>query len=40
MESAAQYKARIFALTDNKDPLTVQRETPNQLAELIEGIPA
>jgi DinB superfamily len=40
MESPAQYKARILALTDNKDPLTIQRETPNQLARLIEGIPA
>ena len=40
MESPEQYKARILALMESKDSLTVQRETANQLAELIAGIPA
>jgi len=40
MESPEQYKARILALMESKDSLTVQRETPNQLTELIAAIPA
>jgi hypothetical protein len=40
METPEQYKARILALMESKDSLAVQRETANQLAELIEGIPA
>jgi len=40
MESPAQYKARILALMDNKDSVTVQRETADTLAQLIAGIPA
>ena len=40
MESPEQYKARILALMESKDSLTVQRETANQMAELIAGIPA
>jgi uncharacterized damage-inducible protein DinB len=39
MESPDQYKARILALVENKDSLTVQRETADQLARLIAGIP-
>lgn len=40
MESPEQYKTRILALMESKDPVTVQRETANQMARLIAGIPA
>jgi uncharacterized damage-inducible protein DinB len=39
MESPEQYKARILALMESKDSVTVQRETSNQLTQLIAGIP-
>ncbi len=39
MESPEQYKARILALVEDKDSLTVQRETAGLLAQLIAGIP-
>ncbi|HZD31979.1 MAG TPA: DinB family protein [Candidatus Angelobacter sp.] len=37
METPLQYKARILALMEGKDPVTVQRETYGQLAELVGG---
>ena len=40
METQEQYKARILALVEGKDALAVQRETPDQLAQLIAGISA
>ena len=40
METQEQYKARILALVEGKDSLTVQRETVKELAKLIAGIPA
>lgn len=40
METPAQYKARILDLVQGKDAVAVQRETPQQLAKLIEGVPA
>ncbi len=40
METPAQYKARILDLVQGKDAVAVQRETPQQLAKSIEGIPA
>ncbi len=40
METADQYKARLMALTESKDPVSVQRETIEQLNALIAGIPA
>jgi len=40
METAEQYKARILGLVEGKDALAVLRETPDQLAQLIAGIPA
>jgi len=39
MESQEQYKARILALVEGKDSRTVQRETVNDLARLIAGLP-
>jgi hypothetical protein len=40
MESPEQYKARILALVEGKDSLTVQREAVKDLTQLIAGIPA
>jgi hypothetical protein len=40
LESVDQYKARLLALMESKDPLTVQRETASRLAELIAAVPA
>jgi hypothetical protein len=40
METADQYKARLMALTESKDPVSVQRETIEQLAQVIAGVPA
>ncbi|MBV9500849.1 MAG: DinB family protein [Acidobacteriaceae bacterium] len=34
-----QYKARIAAFVEGKDPIAVQRESPKALARLIENIP-
>lgn len=39
METVAQYAARIRSYVEGKDPLAVQRETPQQLSRLIEGAP-
>jgi hypothetical protein len=36
-ETIDQYKARIISNTDGKDPLEVQRQTPEALASLIKG---
>jgi hypothetical protein len=35
-----EYKARILAFTEGKDPLAMQRETPHLIATLIDGVPA
>lgn len=35
-----QYKARILALMEGRDPVSVQGETARQLAHLVEGVPA
>jgi len=35
-----QYKARILGLMEGKDPVAVQRGTAQQLADLVDGIPA
>lgn len=40
METHLQYKARIQGLMTGKDPVTVQRETPSKLAELVGGATA
>ena len=40
METHQQYKARIQGLVTGKDPVTVQRQTPSQLAALISGVAA
>jgi len=40
METPMQYKARILALMEGKDPIAVQRETAQQLEQLINGVPA
>lgn len=40
MESPEQYKARILSLMEDKDSVTVQRETADKLAQLIAGITA
>jgi len=39
MPTHAEYKARILSLVQGKDPLAVQRETPQVLAQLIKGVP-
>ena len=39
METPMQYKARIVGLMEGKDPVAVQRETAQQLANLVDGIP-
>ncbi len=39
MATAAEYKARILSYVEGKDPVAVQRETPDALAELIRGVP-
>lgn len=39
METPMEYKARILALMEGKDPVTVQRETAQQLARLLEDTP-
>jgi len=35
-----QYKSRILGLMEGKDPVAVQRGTAQQLADLVDGIPA
>jgi hypothetical protein len=37
-ETAHQYIQRMFAYTDGKDPLQVQRETPKKLQKLIKPL--
>src|SRR5438128_1749352 len=36
-ETVEQYKSRILSNAEGKDPLEVQRNTPQALASLIEG---
>jgi hypothetical protein len=38
-ETIAQYMARIAGNIEGKDPLVVQRQSPDMLALLIEGVP-
>ena len=40
MASAEQYKNKLIAHTEGKDPLQMQREAPRLLAELIRRVPA
>ena len=40
METHQQYKARIVGLMEGKDPISVQRETPARLTELMQAAPA
>ncbi len=37
MATAAEYKARILSYVEGKDPVEVQRETPELLAQAIQG---
>ena len=37
-ETAEQYKARFATYTDGKDPVSMQREAPQILTALIEGV--
>jgi hypothetical protein len=39
IETPEQYKARLAAYVEGKDPIAMQRQTPRTLAQLIEGIP-
>jgi uncharacterized damage-inducible protein DinB len=39
METAEQYKTRLAAYTQGKDPIAMQREAPRTLADLIDGVP-
>ncbi len=39
MATAAEYKARILSYMEGKDPIAVQRETPELLAKLVNGVP-
>jgi uncharacterized damage-inducible protein DinB len=39
METFLQYKARILALMEGKEPVAVQKETYPQIAELVSKIP-
>jgi hypothetical protein len=38
MATAAEYKARILSYVQGKDPVAVQRETPELLAQAIKGV--
>ena len=38
MATPAEYKARILSFVEGKDPLEVQRQTPELLAQLIDGV--
>jgi chromatin segregation and condensation protein Rec8/ScpA/Scc1 (kleisin family) len=37
-EAAEEYKARLAAYAEGKDPVTMQREAPRTLAQLIAGV--
>ena len=39
METVAQYSARILSYVEGKDPLEIQRGTPEVLARLLDGQP-
>ena len=39
METPLQYKARILALMEDKDPVGVQSDTYRQIAGLVQGVP-
>lgn len=39
METIADYKARILSYIEGKDPLEVQRKTPELLADMIVSVP-
>jgi hypothetical protein len=39
MTSLEQYKAKLVAYTEGKDPLQMQREAPQVLENLIRGVP-
>ena len=39
METVAQYAARIQSYVEGKDPLEVQRQTPELLSQLLQGVP-
>ena len=39
METIAEYKARILSYIEGKDPLEVQRKTPELLADLVVSVP-
>jgi hypothetical protein len=39
MEISASYKARILSYVEGQDPVAVQRETPQLLAQAIQGVP-
>jgi DinB superfamily len=39
MANAEEYKAKLVAYTEGKDPLQMQREAPKLLAELTRGAP-
>lgn len=39
MATAAEYKTRILSYVQGKDPVAVQRETPEALAQLIRDVP-
>ena len=39
IETPEQYKVRLAAYVEGKDPIAIQRQTPHILAQLIEGIP-
>jgi hypothetical protein len=39
METLADYKARILSYIEGKDPLEVQRKTPELLADMVVSVP-
>ena len=39
MSTQADYTARILSYVQGKDPIAVQRQTPEQIAQLMEGKP-
>ena len=39
METIADYKARILSYVEGKDPLQVQRKTPELLADMVVSVP-
>jgi DinB family protein len=40
MATAAEYKARILGYVEGKDPVAVQRDTPQVLAQLVRDVPS